>query len=143
MRPVAVLVSLAELAVIHRAAELLDCTKSQLLLESALATADEYVSSREGGAPGNPGHVFWSSLTPQSVTGTLHVAPSAAQLNRLERASARVRVVRGSDVREVSLAAFIVGATLRVLARRKRSEPRLAELLVPYDPPLDARERRR
>lgn len=133
MRPVAINLSLAELAVVHRAAELLGTTKSSLLLQCALTAADEYISSREGGAPGNPGHVFWSVVTPQTVTGTVHVAPSTSQLQRIERAAARVKMLRGSDVLDVSTAAFVIGATLRVLSRRRQSEKALGELRLPFE----------
>lgn len=133
MRPVAINLSLAELAVVHRAADLLGTTKNSLLLHCALTAADEYISSREGGAPGNPGHVFWSVVTPQTVTGTVHIAPNGSQMERLERAAARVKMLRGSDVLDVSPAAFVIGATLRVLSRRRESEKVLAELRLPFE----------
>lgn len=130
MRPLPVHLSLAELAAIHRAAELLGTDKSRLLLESALMTAEEYVASSEGGRPGQ-GAVFWSARVPQTVTSTVHVAPTAEQLERLQRAAAKVKVMHGGDVHDITPAAFIVGATLRALARRQVMDGRLAELRLP------------
>lgn len=131
MRPIPIPLSVAELAVLHDASEALHTSKHELLLTSALATADEYAASREGGPPGGPGHVFWSARSAQTSFTAVHIAPSSADQERLERAASRVRMLQGSTNVAVPLAAFVIGATLRMLARRRASDPALARIRLP------------
>jgi hypothetical protein len=67
----------------------------------------------------SPAGVSWGAPPPRfAAVELVEVSPAAAHHRVLERAAAAVRYRRAGEVLEVTLAQFLVGATLRLLQRR-------------------------